>query len=119
MTLKKAITKAIESGWNPFVPQRPFELREITDKGRAVFWNDGFFQESWDLGMIWIDPLFWQSLGKAMGWKRHPIVQKFSKPVAPDRPNFDSAEEWLYHWHRFIDHLAEGKTIEEFFGTLT
>lgn len=25
---------------------------------------------------------------------------------------------WLYNWHRFIDHLAEGKTAEEFFASL-
>ena len=27
-------------------------------------------------------------------------------------------QEWLYYWHQFIDHLAEGKTIEQFFGQL-
>jgi hypothetical protein len=25
---------------------------------------------------------------------------------------------WQYHWHRFIDHLAEGKTPEDFFREL-
>lgn len=25
---------------------------------------------------------------------------------------------WLYVWHKFIDHLSEGKTIESFFETL-
>lgn len=25
---------------------------------------------------------------------------------------------WLWHWHRFIDHLADGKTAEKFFATL-
>jgi len=54
-----------------------------------------------------------------MGWERHPIVQKFPKPDNPKRAIFDSGEEWLYHWHRFIGELAEGRTVEEFFETLT
>jgi hypothetical protein len=27
-------------------------------------------------------------------------------------------EVWLYHWHRLIDHLAEGKDAESFFADL-
>ena len=41
---------------------------------------------------------FWQALATARKW---------------DDPN-----AWRFHWHRFIDHLAEGKDAESFFATL-
>ena len=25
---------------------------------------------------------------------------------------------WLFHWHRFIDHIAFGKDVESFFSNL-
>jgi hypothetical protein len=30
-----------------------------------------------------------------------------------------TGQHWLYHWHRFIDHLAEGKTAASFFESLS
>jgi hypothetical protein len=29
-----------------------------------------------------------------------------------------AGQHWLFHWHRFLDFLAEGKTREEFFATI-
>lgn len=55
------------------------------------------------------DPLFWQSLGKAMGWREE-------YPKAGVR--IGTFIEWKQMWHRFIDHLAEGKDAESFFENL-
>ena len=44
-----------------------------------------------------LDPQFWQCLGKAMGLGGY---------------------DWLAQWHSFIDHLASGKTVEDFFKDL-
>jgi hypothetical protein len=30
----------------------------------------------------------------------------------------ETVQEWLMFWHRFIDHLAEGKNAESFFASL-
>ena len=43
------------------------------------------------------DPTFWKALGKARSWQ---------------------AGAWLFHWHRFIDHIAFGKDVESFFYNL-
>ena len=51
--------------------------------------------------LAFLDPLFWQALGKAMGWGGE---------------DWDGG--WRKHWHRFIDHLAEGKDAESFFKDL-
>jgi hypothetical protein len=44
------------------------------------------------------DPDFWKALALARKW---------------EDPN-----AWRFHWHRFIDHLADGKDAESFFATL-
>lgn len=91
MTIQEAIEGAVENGWvadGRYFRERTW--RGHHDRTRAI------------LG----DPLFWQALGKAMGWE----VQ------------FDEDKgfnyQWKDYWHRLIDHLAEGKSIELFFAEL-
>ena len=101
MTIEEAIQRAIEGGWyaQPGTFYRP--------KGYPHTANE------MNLSSIFLDPLFWQALGKAMRWKtiadigRGPHIRSDTQP------------EWLYHWHSFIDHLAEGKSAESFFQELT
>lgn len=59
--------------------------------------------------IILLDPLFWQALGKARAWAltKHPI-----------RGRYKYMKSWISEWHRFIDHLAEGKPAESFFASL-
>ena len=54
-----------------------------------------------------LDPLFWQALGKALGW---------NKIDAADWQ--DGVPTWKNQWHRFIDHLAEGKDTTQFWDDL-
>lgn len=44
------------------------------------------------------DPNFWKALGKAREWQ--------------------DTGAWLFHWHRFIDHVAFGHDPESFFASL-
>lgn len=71
----------------------------------------GYRQTSFDLSYSpLLDPLFWQALGKAMGWEDfegYDVEGDFSK-----------IEGWRNHWHRFIDHLASGGDAESFFKEL-
>lgn len=63
-----------------------------------------------DIRFMVLDPLFWQALGKGLGWgdvlNSHPVY----------RNRF--AHVWQVHWHYFIDHLAEGHSIEDYAGKL-
>lgn len=52
-----------------------------------------------------LDPIRWQALGKALGWPK------------PDRFNRYKVG-WVYQWHLFIDHIASGKSADEFFKEL-
>jgi hypothetical protein len=44
------------------------------------------------------DPDFWKALSTARKW--------------------EDTNAWRFHWHRFIDHLADGKDAESFFAFL-
>jgi hypothetical protein len=113
---------------------------EETQESEGVNWENS--QLGFSYHQILLDPLFWQCLGKALGWggervlideKGHPKEWMFDEHCdkcgeiivdqeegCPDRCESDNAPipSWLYHWHRFIDHLAEGKNAEEFFSNL-
>lgn len=101
--MKEAIQKAIEGGYNV----GPIEVDMVCDNK-----YDHHF----------LSPLFWQALGKAMGWKEEAnlIITLESYNTGPEHLLHQSMEAgyWRFYWHRFIDHLAEGKDAESFFSTL-
>lgn len=63
-----------------------------------------------DFKDVCLDKEFWQALGKAMGWEEKSGIFK--------EPGHFELAQWWVEWHRFIDHLAEGKTIEDYFNQL-
>jgi len=115
MTIQEAVKKSIEHGYS---------LRGIGPSG---------FYELLDRysSDVFLDPLFWQSLGKAMeredrrwGFETcHKGCQWYTdgEGCSDDLPPREKRSPmWKYQWHRFIDHLAEGKDAESFFeNTLT
>lgn len=106
--MEKAIRKAVEGGY------------VITDNPEFVFGE-------WNMcrGHIFLNPPFWQALGKACGWSIKACVPFLEHRLSATGHggNVDDNilwvdEEWQMHWHRFIDHLAEGKDAESFFNEL-
>ena len=94
--IEQAIKKAEEVGYIVGINGE----KTSPDKDGDVFYY-------WSKELILFDPDFWRTLGKALGWTE----------------NFKESDgsvynEWIIKWHRFIDHLAEGKEEEEFFKEL-
>lgn len=101
---------------------------KIAEKNGHV--RERYMSGEWvSVGITLLDPTFWQALGKGLGWENrvcffcgekyrkidgeyHEYCDKCSKPFHEEIP------EYKYHWHRFIDHLAEGKDAESFFKEL-
>jgi hypothetical protein len=91
---------------------------------------------------IFLDPLFWQSPGKAIGGYEdknrncapHPSSRTTRKMIEIEDnvgvmltlkrmwlwspPYKHGAKTWKEHWCRFRDHLAGGKDAESFFAEL-
>jgi hypothetical protein len=64
-----------------------------------------------------LDPRFWQSLGQALGWETPCHV--YIACSQGDACTVWDGYYWMYQWHCFIQHLADGKTAESFFATLS
>ncbi len=115
MTIQEAIKKAIEGGWTKygFPSGRKNDLRVIRSRGQ--FKNSALFKspllvyippyKKIPLTDILLDLKFWQCLGKALKWHTHNV-----KSI--------KGQGWWRKWHDFIDHLANGKTAEDFFKSL-
>ena len=97
--IEQAVKEAVEKGgYVPtYTPKSATSLREV----RPFIPYEAIF----------LDPLFWQALGKVEGWndKKHDF----------DEGGYcKNCREWIYHLHLFIDHLAGGKDADSFFKEL-
>ena len=54
--------------------------------------------EEGDESVAFLNPLFWQAVGKVREWK--------------DKSEYTLMYGWEIKWHQFIDHLAEGDDYE-------
>jgi hypothetical protein len=120
MTIQHAITKAVEGGY---------------DTSRALYhdWQDPKRGQH-SMEKMYLDPFFWQALGKSMGWCLNDVCYAnlghiplgYLSEEEIDWGGCDictkgsvyKSESWRYHWHRLIDSLSEGKSIEQFFEQL-
>ena len=162
--MREAIQKAIEGGW-----ESPLCSCEATESNpEAVCKNMGTNLPCCPDSEVLIDPLFWQALGKAMGWgewnmkledvkhewelvkylpdtAKTPVYEckcgarKVNDIIEIEDNEYNISEikkgewskrhalyghggyrrkTWQQNWHRFIDHLAEGKSPDDFFNDL-
>jgi hypothetical protein len=103
MTIEHAIKKAESEGYWPTHVKESY----VFGKLGSVAMNER------ELGGVFLDSLFWQSLGKAMGWEYK------ARTVFEGRETTMGKDDWRLRWHRFIDHLADGKGVDEFFEQLS
>lgn len=130
LSIQEGIEKAIEGGYEPFLTVCAEDVSLSIVVGELVGEAKMGMPYRRNLSSIFLDPLFWQSLGKAMGWEvvaengynEEKLIRSYrgySKGYGEKM--WKSAlkkEAWNYQWHRFIDKLADGGTAEQFFEEL-
>jgi hypothetical protein len=75
-----------------------------------------------------LDPQFWKSLAIGMKWQKytwiswkdswcelHQTQATNDEDFSPNWPNGSRNYTWVHQWHRFIQHLADGKDEDSFF----
>lgn len=79
----------------------------------------------WEVSVITQDPAFWRALGKANGWNLNTCTfcLKDGGPNSVDSCDYCGRSgvhrtSWKAHWHRFIDHIADGRSADDFFKAL-
>ncbi len=109
--MEQAIKIAIENGWKPFTGylRKKFEL----ESDCAIFYDKVNVRRFYFSDMV-LDPLFWQALGKGLGWEETNNCWG----CGYDEGATERTPGWKIKMHRFIDHLVEGKGIESFFTEL-
>lgn len=107
--IKKFIKDSIEGGWGAHVSRQMHDWRD----------ENGDFRET-PLNCCFTDPKFWQAVGKTRGWKTAHCYMCKTDVHLWGECNCDEDEvtpvahmAWQFQWHTFIDHLADGLTIEE------
>lgn len=97
---KEAIEKAIAGGWSFIHTDLPWSWT-----GYAGI--NGEHEFTWQT--LALDPSFWQSLGKVLGWK-----EIGGKPSGSYFENYT----WLGHAHRFYDLILTGGDTDSFWQDL-
>lgn len=116
MTIEEATKKAIEGGFWDYFELLPLERAECRLDGKTktvIATGDGLIVGR-QLEELLLDPSFWQSLGKALGWRDYSNADLCRECVTKYSP----MSGWRAYWHRFIDHLADGKSAELFFESI-
>jgi len=120
MNLDEAFKISIENGWTTFKGHKIDSVRLLNsgDKRLAevIEEHEGRSSSSttFSYDEFFLDPLFWQCLGKGLGWEETVEVEISDFPLTPAL----KATQWKVHWQHFIDILAEGRTPEAFFREL-
>lgn len=103
--METVIKRAIEGRWEP-------KFGEINWVVYNAIGGDSRTATRLPNDSVFLDPLFWQALGKAEGWV-------FCNCGGDEEGKcLYRGESWIYHWHRFIDHLTNGGKPDEFFEKL-
>jgi len=117
--IEQAIREAIDDGYDLKIGLYGEYIRFSHDGSRV---DVLVYQE------ILLDLLFWRALGKAREWEDTMFPVEYQKTNGDREPLYWKGENghqytphvegWRFHWHRFIDHLAEAKDAESFFADL-
>lgn len=109
--IQKAIQLAVQGGY----------LKNSTEiyKGQVYTFGEKIVNEK-----VFLDPLFWSSLGKSLSWGDENGIDDRTFWIGTiDYPEISDEgqafrEIWRFKMHQFIDHLAEGKLADDFFKVL-
>ena len=111
------ISDAIKGGWRNLAPI----CFDVVDM--EPFIPDFIDGNQITLQVILLDPLAWQAVGKTRNWATTDLM---NKPVFQDREpsqyffsNTQKHPTWRIKLLHFIDHLADGDTIEEALSKIT
>lgn len=110
--MEKAIKLAIESGWKDDDIAYGMKEGERPSNGDPKV-NGWYYSKE-----TFLDPLFWQALGKSLGWANGGLERKWFHQSGEVLSYQDKLPKWRWIWSRFIDHLAEGKDADDYFKEL-
>ena len=113
--MEQAIKKAVLAGY--VLDTEFFKYDGFGTKHVAYFLKNQHSQSKW-YSEILFDPLFWQALGKAEGWRDKDNSRNKFWTSQKEGNKITLLDEWENQCHNFIDHLITSKPIDTFFEEL-
>jgi hypothetical protein len=118
MTIQEAMNKAVEGGYHIHGSDGTETDYEGTN-GAFSLWTRTDNASSFMIPMeeTYLDPRFWQALGRALGWSE---VCDLAITCVHGEEECQRCRGyyWMYQWHCFIQAIADGRTPAAFFAQL-
>jgi len=118
MTVQEALNKATEGGYHIYGSDG-MDTYYVGANSEYSVWTRKDNESSFIVPVeeTFLDPDFWHALGWGLGWD-HEVMTIQAVENGRSTLVTRAGQHWLSHWHRFIDHLAAGKTPAAFFESL-
>ena len=119
MTVQEALNKATEGGYHIHGSDGMETYYEGANSDFSL-WTRKDNESSFMVPVeeTFLDPRFWQALGRALGW-HSSCDRSISCVHGEEECHRCRGYYWMYQWHCFIQALADGNTPEAFFARLT
>jgi hypothetical protein len=118
MTIQEAIEKAVEGGYHIYGSDGMDTSYEgATCDFSAWTRTDNASSFIVPTKETFLDPQFWQALGRALGWSEACDLALLCGHGEEEGQRYHGYY-WMYQWHRFIQTIADGNTPEAFFARL-
>jgi hypothetical protein len=118
MTIQEAINKAVEGGYHIYGSDGMDTYYEgATNDYSAWTRKDNESSFLVPTEETFLDPQFWQALGRALGWSEACDLAIICIHEAEEGQRY-RGYYWMFQWLRFIQALADGNTPEAFFAYL-
>ena len=116
MTIPEAVNKAVEGGYHIHGADGMATVYTgASSQYSAWTRTDNHSSFLIPIQETFLDPAFWRALGRTLGWEaRCDLVIA----CGADASHHWHGAYWMYQWHCFIQHLAEGHPPETFFARL-
>jgi len=128
--MQNAIKKAIENGYEEQDGYKSVSCKIHKDSTYTISYSDKStchccYSILSNQNKMLLDPLFWQALGKQQGWdgkKKYCILSGEETDSRYCSSCYDCPAHKYnfpeYYWHNFIDHIAVGGSIDDFFNQI-
>jgi hypothetical protein len=118
MTIQEALNTATEGGYHIYGSDgMDTEYEGATNDYSAWTRKDNDSSFLVPTEETFLDPKFWQALGRALGWSEACDLS-ITCVHGEEECQRCRGYYWMYQWHCFIQALADGNTPEAFFASL-
>jgi hypothetical protein len=119
MTVQEVLDKAVEGGYHIYGSDGMDTLYEGANSEYSV-WTRKDNESSFIVltEKTFLDPQFWQALGRALGWNEACDLALICVHGEEECQRY-RGYYWMFQWHRFIQAIADGNTLAASFAHLT